>query len=367
MAKVERTVRAARLHTRAIALRAAGKIREAERCCRQAAALFEQVGGKRSPDAIHARVELGEMAELRGDLSAAVRLLEEGARHLRREASAQATPADVRGLYLRAALGGARVRQLRGEYTAVERAYRGALRWAARHMGKGSAEVATVLTAQGVLRKAQGRYGEALKLYRKALPIVRRQRGPKAADIAALHHNLAGSEHARGRLAQAEVHARRGLGIRRRAFGPRDPGVIADEAALAPILDGLGKHSEAEALYRRALRLFTAWYGPRSYEVAVNLGNLGALYRNTGNLRKAEEYFRKALAVEEGLLGKKHAEVALSLNNLAVVLEARDKAGAVKAYRRALGIFGATVGNKHPYFLSCKRNLARLESGRGAR
>src|SRR5205814_401657 len=200
MAKREGTVRAAELHGRAIGLRAAGKIAEAQRCCREAAALFEQAGGHGSADAVHARVELGEMAELRGDLASAVKLLEGGARALKREASAGETPMDVRGLYLRATLGGARLRQLRGEYGVAERTYKGASSWAARYMGPQSAGVAAVLTGQGILRKAQGRYAEALRLYRKALPIVRRQRGPKSADLAAPHHNLAGSAHARGRL-----------------------------------------------------------------------------------------------------------------------------------------------------------------------
>src|SRR5207249_4854214 len=133
----------------------------------------EQAGGRRSPDAVHARVELGEMAELRGDLAAALALLDGAARDLRRAASGRDVPEDVRGLFLRAVLAGARVRQLKGEYAATERTYRRSLQWARRYFGPRHAGVAAVLTAQGILRKAQGRYAEALKLYRRALPIVR--------------------------------------------------------------------------------------------------------------------------------------------------------------------------------------------------
>src|SRR4051794_17334748 len=114
------SVRAAALHTRAIELRARGRLKEAEHACRQAVTLFQRAEGKDSLDALHARVELGEMAELRGDLANAVALLQGCAPALRKVASREDTTEDVRGLYLRATLAAARVRQLRGEYAAVE-------------------------------------------------------------------------------------------------------------------------------------------------------------------------------------------------------------------------------------------------------
>jgi tetratricopeptide (TPR) repeat protein len=297
-------VRAAALHGQAIRLRAAGKLLPAIRACREAARIFEEAAGREDPNAVHARVELAELVELRGDLRAAVESFEDGARALARLADERDTPEDIKDLFLRAKLGGARVRQLRGELAVAERAISQALAWARRHFGGKHAAIAVGLTAQGILRKAQGRYAEALRLYRRALLIVRAQRGPKAAELAALYHNLAGSEQARGRLAVAEKLARRGLAIRRRAFGATDPGTIADEAALAVILEGLGKRAQAEQLYLRALKYFTRWYGPRSYEVAVNLRNLSVLDRNAGRRDTAMRRLRAAVAVERALSGQ---------------------------------------------------------------
>jgi tetratricopeptide (TPR) repeat protein len=351
---------AAQLHGRAIRWRARGKLPQALAACLRAARLFVKSAGDDSPDAAHAEVEAAEIAELRGDLTGAARLLQTAGARLATRVRRPGLAGDVRDLHLRISLGAARVDQLRGRHGAAERTLRATLARARRNPESGRAHEGAALNALGVLRKAQGRYAEALALYRRALPLLRGRRGATS-DLATIYHNLAGSEQARGRLRVARAHARRGLRMRRRVLGHDDPAVLADEAALAVILDGLGQRAEAERLYRRVLAYSRRRFGPRSYEVSVNLGNLGALYRQSGDLARAEKLLRQAVAIEERLLGPRHPELALSLHNLAVVLAERGKKReALAGERRAERIFALTVDSRHPHAVACRRALKAL-------
>src|SRR3954452_7488657 len=149
------TGRASALHTRAIRLREAGKLPAARQACVEAADLFEKAAGRYSPDAAHARVEAGEIAELLGDVAEAAALMQTAARALGDQASAPDAPQDIRALYLRAQLGAGRLRQMSGDYPAAETMLQAAIRWARTHLDRRDGGIAAAMTSLGILRKAQ--------------------------------------------------------------------------------------------------------------------------------------------------------------------------------------------------------------------
>jgi tetratricopeptide (TPR) repeat protein len=344
--------RAAALHERAIALREAARLPEAERCCRRALELYEAAEGRRHPDVANALVELGQIVEARDRLR-------EAARHHRRALAilapftqvtegAAADDADLLRLALRARVLLAGVERALGNYAAADRLFVAGLRDTIRWFGPRDPDVASILNNRGVLRKAQGRYAEAVVFYKRALALL--GRGGDTAALATLHHNLGGIEHARGRYAAGEPHARRSVELRERLLGRSHPSVAADVAALAALVDARGRLDEAAGLYRRALAVFHRTLGPDSVEVGLNLAGLAALRQRQGRVREAEGHYEKSLSILERVFGRAHPEVALTVNNLAyLVRETGDLRRAERLYARASRTFERALGVRHPH------------------
>ena len=344
--------RAAALHERAIALRGAMRLPEAERCCRQALALYEAAEGRAHPDVANALVELGQIVEGRDRLR-------EAARHHRRAmtilARTDESDPDILRLALRARVFLAGVERALGHYPAADRLFAAALRDAIRWFGRRDPDVSGILNNLGVLRKYQGRYAEAIVFYKRALALLGRSRDLDS--LATLHHNLGGIEHARGRYAAGEPHARRSVALREKALGANHPVVAADVAALAALVEGRGRLDEAARLYERALAVFRRTLGPRSAEVGLNLGGLAALRQRQGRTREAERLYGEALPILEQVYGRGHPEVALTVNNLAyLVRETGDLPRAERLYARALRSFRRALGPRHPHTRLCQAN-----------
>jgi len=354
--------RAAALHERAIVLREAMRLPEAERSCRRALALYQAAEGRRHPDVANALVELGQIVEGRDRLR-------EAARHHSRaiailvpavRGQAPADP-DLLRLLLRARvfLGG--VERTLGRHAAADRLYARAQRDAIRDFGPKDPDVAGILNNRGVLRKSQGRYAEAVVFYRRALALLEGTRDK--GSLATLHHNLGGIEHARGRYAAGEPHARRSVALRQAVLGRDHPAVAADVAALAALVDGRGRLDEAAALYGRALGVFRRTLGPKCAEVGLNLSNLAALRQRQGRAHEAERLYDQALAIQQRVYGRAHPEVALTVNNLAyLVREGGNLRRAEGLYARALRSFERALGPRHPHTRLCRRNLRTVSA-----
>lgn len=359
--------RAAALHERAIVLREAVRLPEAERCCRQALALYEAAEGSGHPDVANALVELGQIVEARDRLREAGRYHRRALAILTRATApgraAEPPDPDLLRLSIRARvfLGG--VNRTLGSYRTADALFATAEREAVRWFGPRDLDVAAILNNRGVLRKYQGRYAEAVAFYKRALALVRPT--GDIGSLATLYHNLGGIEHARGRYAAGEPHARRSVELRERVLGPDHPAVAADVAALASLVDARGRLEEAAALYDRALVVFRRALGPASAEVGLNLGNLAALRQRQGRVEEAERLYGDALAILEKVYGRAHPEVALTINNLAyLVRETGDLARAEKLYARAARSFERALGPRHPHARLTRANLRSVAAQR---
>jgi tetratricopeptide (TPR) repeat protein len=363
MAVTSHLERAVALHERAIALREAARLPDAERSCRRALALYARAEGIRHPDVANALVELGQILEARDDLAGARRC------HLRALAilgtRAPAADADLARLRVRARvlLGG--LERMLGHHAASDRLFAVALRDVRRRFGARDPDVAGIYNNLGVLRKAEGRFAEAARFYRRALPMVKAW-GDRGA-LATLHHNMGGIEHARGRYAAGEPHARCSVALRRAELGAGHPTVAADVAALAALVEGRGRLAEAARLYGRALAVFRRRLGPASSEAGFALASLAALRGKQGRGREARRLYAQALAIQRRVLGRGHPEVALTVNNLAYLLrQLGDLPEAERLYRRALAVFERRLGPRHPHTRLCRRNLRAVRRERGA-
>jgi tetratricopeptide (TPR) repeat protein len=345
-------------HEKAIVLREATRLPEAERACRKALAFYEKAEGRSHPDVANALVELGQILEARDQLRPARRCHERAlailapppARH-----AAEAEDPDIGRLRLRARVFLAGIDRTLGAYAAADRGYAIALRDARRQFKPDDPDIAGILNNLGVLRKYQGRFAEATAFYRRALPLLEKA-GDRGA-LATLFHNMGGIEHSRGRHAVGEPHARRSVELREAELGSDHVAVAADVAALAALVEGRGRLDEAADLYQRALAVFRRKLGGQSAEVSINMSSLAALKQQQGKIPEAETLYARALTIQERVFGRGHPEVAMTLNNLACLKrEKGDLAGAQSLYERARRSFLKTLGPKHPHTRLCVSN-----------
>ena len=254
-----------------MALRDAGKPAAARKAGAQAAALFEEHEGPRSPDLANALVELAGATHECGDYADALATARRALAILGRRRG------DLDLERVRVAAAGQVAHSLiaLGRYALAEKAARRALAIAKAKLPR--IEQPATLNGLAVVYKYLARYPEAVRLYRAALAILERAYGRNAAELTPILHNLGGLAHAEGRFAEGVPFARRGLAIRQRTSGRNHPDTAADAAALAALLHGAGELAEAERLFRAAIRVYERTYGKEHFEVGFNLGNLAAL------------------------------------------------------------------------------------------
>ncbi|HEX2657087.1 MAG TPA: tetratricopeptide repeat protein [Polyangia bacterium] len=346
--------RAAALHERALALRAAGAFSEAAEAVGEAVALFERAEGCASPNLANALID-------HGDLLASLDRLDESAnageraiailRPLIRTSAADAD-ADVQAELVRIAVRAHTTRavthRMRGDLAEAEAGCRSALALAEARLPADDLLTAEALNSLAVVHKFQGRYADAEALYRRALAIVDRAGDDR--DRAMLLHNLGGLAHARGDHAAGEPLARQSVELRERLLGADHPTTAADRAAWAALLEGVGRLAEAERAYADALAVFERRLGAHSLEVASTLTGLAGVQRARGAAGDAERAYRRALAIREARLPAEHFDLGITLNNLAMVLldrGAEDEAAPL--LRRAHAVFTAALGPQHPH------------------
>ena len=361
--------RAITAHQAAIAATEAGRIPLAERAARRALALYSAAEGPRHPDVANALILLGQIRELRDDLTETVRCYRRARAILPRPGATDSHDShdsdEADRLRARATLFLGSAVRAQGRFAEANAILASGLKECVARFGPRDPLAAGFLNDLGVLRKCQGRFDQAADFYQRARAVIARSPQRRGLAAATLYHNLGGLAHARGRHAQGEPFARRSLALREALLGRHHPEVAADVAALAALVEGQGRArlDEAALLYQRALRIFRRALGPASGEVAINLCSLGGVRQAQGRLVVAERLMRRALAIQQRGLGPRHPEVAMTMNNLGMLLAMRSKtAESIRLCRRALAIFRRTLGPRHPHTHACRANVARLKN-----
>lgn len=268
-----------------------------------------------------------------------------------------------------AALGASK--RVRGDYTAADRMLMEAVQHAqvASDADPGdlraAIELVHALDEQGVLNKFSGDFQSSEAAYWRALDLLTTVAGPDHPDVATLNHNLGGLAHARGDGPAAEAFARRSVQLHERSLGADHLATVLDRSALAAVLDQRGATADAEAMLRDCAERLERTLGASHRELAVVLNNLAAIAQRGGRLDEAEALYRRTTAIKERTLGPESPSLAITLNNLATVQRRQGRLGdAAACYSRALDILLASAGPDHPHVEVIRRNLARLEASR---
>lgn len=173
-----------------------------------------------------------------------------------------------------------------------------------------------------------GKYKEAEDLLLSACRVVEEELGPEHKDLASPLTALGILKHERGEFAKSESLYRRALAILERTRKDEDPDVLNILNNLALVLQDQDKLGEAELLFRRILEIERKLLGSEDVNVGVDLNNLGNLLLKKGNLAEAEPFLREGAAV---LDKQGHPWRSFAKGNLAYLLSRKGENKAAEA------------------------------------
>ena len=289
------------LHGLGMALANQGKLAEAERNLREALALqrwlFEPVNGEVG----RTLEDLAQVVDQRGDLKAAMPLMQSALDIQRRLHGAEPHP-----------------------------------------------DLAEAINNLGFLYEEEGNHDAAEKLFREALAMNRRLLGDKHKEIAAGLSNLAFVQQEKGDLAHAEANFRQALAMQRELLGEVHPDVAMTLNNLAYVYSDLGNNRDKLLMQRESLAVYRQLFPGDHPDVARVADQLGYFLMQAGQYVEAELEVREALAMRRRLLGDTHPDVASSLTSLAMIQVATGKyADALASSREAVKIYTAALSATH--------------------
>ncbi|WP_219518997.1 serine/threonine-protein kinase [Nonomuraea ceibae] len=242
----------------AVALRAAGRLAEAERELSVVLPTLRQVLGDDHPDTLATRANLAAVLADDGRT-------DEAAAHLREIVSA-----------------------------------------AARVLGPHHPQTLTARANLAVALRAAGRLAEAERELSVVLPTLRQVLGDDHPDTLATRANLAAVLADDGRTDEAAAHLREIVSAAARVLGPHHPQTLTARANLAAALTGSEQTAAAETELSevvRARQRTLGWAHPDTLRVSVNLGYL---YLRTGQTVRAQELLDEVAETAARTLGEGH-------------------------------------------------------------
>ena len=209
-------------------------------------------------------------------------------------------------------------------------------------------DLAEALNDMGTLLWRQGDVAGCEKFFRESLAMNRRLLGEKHPEIANGLENVAMSIQDRGDLAGAEKLYRQSLDMRRELQGANHPEVGRTLLNLASLQYDRGETREALANMREVLEIYRKAYPKDHPETARVLNVIGSWLTMTGDYLQANVYLEEGLAMRRRLLNAQHPDVASSLIALAILrVDERNYPEALQLARDAKGIYTAALSPDH--------------------
>ena len=310
------------LHGLGMALSNQGKLPEAEQSLREALALQQQAYGAVHGDIGRTLEDLAQVVDQRGDLKAAIPLMQSAL---------------------------AMQRQL--------------------HAGEPHPDLAEAINNLGFVYEEMGDHDDAEKLLSEALTMDRRLYGEKHKEVAAGLSNLAYVLLAKKDLPRAEATFRHVLAMQRELLGNAHPDVAVTLNSLAYVYSAMGNTRDELLMQRESLAIYRQLFPGDHPEVARVSDQLGYFLMDAGQNAEAERYIREALAMRRRLFGETHQDIASSLTSLAMVQIATHKyAEALPSAQEAVKIYTAALSATHwkTALAACTEGAALAGLGRYA-
>ncbi len=332
----ESAAQARTLNTLGVTLRhrgGPGDYDRAEQRHREALAIMEKIFPS-GYDAAYSLMALGNVAFMRGDLTAASSFYDRAALLFDK-----AAPGTLGQASVLVNLGN--VSENRGDLSRAQEFYRqaGAIR---QRLAPDSLEVAQSYAGLGHVALDSGDLEAARDHYLRSLGIQERQ-APVSEETAACYLNLASVEIEAGDLSRAEAYYRKSLDVAK-ARSSENVDVATALKSIGDLAMLQGDYGKAEELLQRAVAMWKR-LAPDNTLTAWTLYSLGELERERGRLEPALRYHREALELRTTWAPDSWLE-ATSAAAVARVLQLMGKPEeALRMYQRAVAALEAQEGS----------------------
>jgi tetratricopeptide (TPR) repeat protein len=320
------------LHARVLArlghaLESQGRVREAERCYRNALELHLRGGNPYDEGAVASLSRLSGLYDSMGDVANAGKC-----RHEIDLVVARVEPIHVRAIELQRTAEGADPLVLAEKLM----------------------ELANLYDARGDATGADSLYLEAFAIRST------RAAGTDLEVLAPLvRMGLAKAE--RNENAAAGEILRETLALREAAYGPASPLLVRNLHNLGALAFREGRLEEADSLLRRALAIVEAHLGRDAYYAAPILSELASCALERERFASARSYQTRVVRISRRVFGEDTAPVGAALLALAEIEEAAgDRPRARAICREALSQLTRAVGPDDPVMLDCENAMLRL-------
>ena len=121
------------------------------------------------------------------------------------------------------------------------------------------------------------------------------------------------------------------------------------------------QYTIAETNLKQALDILAKTFGPEHVSVGVVEASLAEVYLSERDYSKAESFIRGALEKERSSLGDASFEVAKSFLIAAQIAEKQNRSSEAESdYRKAVSLYGTTIGADHPEALHAQELYSRF-------
>jgi tetratricopeptide (TPR) repeat protein len=309
------------------AVESQGRIREAERCYRNALELHRRGGNPYDEGAVEPLSRLTGLYDSMGDVANAGKC-----RHAIDAVVARVEPIHVRAIELQRTVEGADPLVLADKLM----------------------ELANLYYARGDAAGADSLYQEAFAI-RSA-----RASGTDLEVLAPLvRMGLAKAE--RNENAAAGEILREALALREATHGPGSPLLVRNLHHLGVLAFREGRLEEADSLLTRALAIVEENLGRDPYYAAPILSELATCALERERFASARSYQTRVVRISRRVFGEETAQVGAALLALAEIEEAAgDRPRAREICREALSQLTRAVGPNDPVMLDCENAMLRL-------
>ncbi|MEL6372651.1 MAG: tetratricopeptide repeat protein [Pseudomonadota bacterium] len=249
-----------------------------------------------------------------------------------------------------------------GRYEQAEPLYREALTIMRKARGEDDVNVGVLLDNLAVLQMTRGHAREAERLQKRALAILEAKLGPEHYEVGQVIANLAANYQSANRIDEALPLVKRAVAIFRATLRPDDYRLGFTLDNLAGLYREQGRQKLAQKTYREALAILQAAYPTGHPEIATARNNLAISYTETGNLDEARALLAQAIASAVKAYGREHREHGIALSNLGdVYLKMGKRKAAREALAKALGVMERALGASHGDIMPTLRRLGDLD------
>jgi serine/threonine protein kinase/tetratricopeptide (TPR) repeat protein len=296
-----------------------GRLEEAERMARGAAAAMRRLNGDDDPSTMSTLLQLADVLIAAEKTDEAEPLLSRVLAYRERTLP----PGDRRIQNVREMLGG--LYRQSGRYDLAAQVHRATVAAFEQRYGPDHPRTLSARNDLGKALQQGGRLEEAAAILQPNLAALRRVAGEDHFDTLTCAAFLADVLYAGNRLEEAEDVRRMVAESRARILGPDHPQTLAGWTNLALILIEQGKTAQADQVLADLLARRQRLLGPEHNDVGLTLGLMGlsALRREDGPA--AEQHYRRSLAIREKLLPEGHGVRGITMTGLghALTLQGR--------------------------------------------